>query len=1439
MTSITLSSTTEGDFYAYIKTSSKNADIGYNLTDSWDWIKMFVTNLPLCQIVSFNPPPSILFSRGTTLQTTIQVKNNSSTPRSFWIGLSFAHETATDTNWPIGYYDIEPIQTDEIPSGVTTTKTLTFTLHKNLIPGQYYAIARTWEKFNDQLYRMEGPIDNTSYYDDWITAGHIGLASFSLGQYESTANSYIEQLRDAVRVLLFKGADITDKYRNGQKPLYYFSAGVEGDVPTSPPFHFGVDGSFLMDLSDIFAITPEGQDSGWVTVWIDAGVSLGTPTCGTTNFKVNHGITYNSFNFAERAIADDRRNLSTELAIPLISVSLIDFSPSSGWSVPRIDWTGDWEQGVTVTGSSTGYIRFEVRLNAVIIAFANAEKRYKESSTRTTGEFARLLTEEFRSVFSQNLFRPATWDDGDWEIFSHQREVPLQLSRIWKEEEKVAHYFLINVPLNASKLQVQTTGGSGNADLYVKIGDRPVSINAGGYNKKSDNPNNTEDITILPPELEPGSWFIMIPTKNSYNDLQLLARITMSVPPSVPIATDPTNVTNSSFIANWNRVDGAAGYKLDVGANNIFSSYVEGYQNLDVGNVASQSVTGLSPEHQYYYRIRTYNDSGTSDNSNTISVKTLAIEMPPSAPSATAATNITISSFKANWNSVDGATGYCLDVSTNNSFSSYVSGYNNLNVSNVNSKDVTNLNSDQTYYYRVRAYNNGGTSDNSNTISVKTLATEMPPSYTVMTWDFENSIGDWINWGGGAADVSLSTEQALSGTHSLKAVGKNDHQQINVRNDVYKDLKEGDILIFYVWISTADLALINGGLIFWQDGPGWSWHSSAWIGKSAFTADGWSTFKVSIPAIADPLRTFGFQIQDVDAASTPTIYIDDITVRRILPPGEIIVIDCYKDDFYTSLTGPDDGYLQLRSYAYNENGKPDDDNDLSAKMWFAWDKNFMYFFEEVIDDIISVSGTSTWNNDGVEFRFDPQPTDSVINSVVWSPFSMTALDTTGGENGQTTITHSARKLTTDGYIIEIAIPWIDIVSGKETIDVGVGNLFGFAVQNDDNDNTIGRRDATIQWAAVLSDGVWNTPKYCGTVKFLDGNKLQFIPSNNMTGKTNLIPYDGSDYIKPPFLATDANKDDFYASLTGPNDGYLQLRSYAYNENGKPDNDADLSAKMWFAWDENWLYFYEEVKDDIISMSGTENYLNDGVEFKFDPQPTDSVTNSIVGLKMTALDTTGGKNGQTTIPNSASKLTADGYVIEIAIPWSDIVSGTETIDVGVGNIFGFAVQNHDNDNTIGKRDATIQWAAVLSDGVWNTPKYCGTVKFLKGNKLQFIPTNNMTDKTNLIPYDGSDYNHPIVDNIKEISLPLLFSLKQNYPNPFNPLTTFTYELPKESYVQFIIYDITGRLIKTLVSEKQPAGYYQMSWDAGQLGSGIYFYRISAGSFDDIKKCLLIK
>lgn len=101
-----------------------------------------------------------------------------------------------------------------------------------------------------------------------------------------------------------------------------------------------------------------------------------------------------------------------------------------------------------------------------------------------------------------------------------------------------------------------------------------------------------------------------------------------------------------------------------------------------------------------------------------------------------------------------------------------------------------------------------------------------------------------------------------------------------------------------------------------------------------------------------------------------------------------------------------------------------------------------------------------------------------------------------------------------------------------------------------------------------------------------------------------------------------------------------------------------------------------------------------------------------------------------------------------------------------------------------------------------------------------------------------------DNTK---VPGEFRLYQAYPNPFNPSTTIAYELPEKSHVLLTVYDVLGREVRTLVDQNEPAGSYRLIFDASNIPSGVYFYRLvvsgvgptSAGGFADAKKFMVLK
>lgn len=89
------------------------------------------------------------------------------------------------------------------------------------------------------------------------------------------------------------------------------------------------------------------------------------------------------------------------------------------------------------------------------------------------------------------------------------------------------------------------------------------------------------------------------------------------------------------------------------------------------------------------------------------------------------------------------------------------------------------------------------------------------------------------------------------------------------------------------------------------------------------------------------------------------------------------------------------------------------------------------------------------------------------------------------------------------------------------------------------------------------------------------------------------------------------------------------------------------------------------------------------------------------------------------------------------------------------------------------------------------------------------------------------------------VPRVFSLEQNYPNPFNPSTTVRFALPVPGMVLLRVYNVLGDVVTTLVSGERPSGSYAVTWDASNAASGLYFYRLSAGKFDETKKMLLVR
>jgi hypothetical protein len=142
-----------------------------------------------------------------------------------------------------------------------------------------------------------------------------------------------------------------------------------------------------------------------------------------------------------------------------------------------------------------------------------------------------------------------------------------------------------------------------------------------------------------------------------------------------------------------------------------------------------------------------------------------------------------------------------------------------------------------------------------------------------------------------------------------------------------------------------------------------------------------------------------------------------------------------------------------------------------------------------------------------------------------------------------------------------------------------------------------------------------------------------------------------------------------------------------------------------------------------------------------------------------------------------------------------------------------------------------------------------------SKIGFVKGNGTTTQSHAYAFTDSKTSGKVFYRLKQTDYdgkfeysktvevqagtPKAFALMQNYPNPFNPSTVISYQLPVSSQIILKVYDVLGREVKTLVNEHKVAGSYTANFDASKYASGVYFYRLQAGSFVQTKKMLLVK
>ena len=538
------------------------------------------------------------------------------------------------------------------------------------------------------------------------------------------------------------------------------------------------------------------------------------------------------------------------------------------------------------------------------------------------------------------------------------------------------------------------------------------------------------------------------------------------------------------------------------------------------------------------------------------------------------------------------------------------------------------------------------------------------------------------------------------------------------------------------------------------------------------------------------------------------------------------VIDGVQDPVWKTL----DWNFQT-SYDNSDPTSWDDWLDLFGAHKLMYDDDYVYclFWTQDDDPVGNDADVNNYERNGVELYFDGDYSRDMSGNITFPDHHLTFRhehigdeansdwDVEPAQNGLSIDTSDIEwKFVDDdnmiGYWFELKVP-VDVIEIPNT----AGSIIGLEFQQNDNDGN--GREAISKWWLDDGDSSWQYAGTWGTGELTD----RVVDDKFLIMK---VPAGSAPVV-------DGELDDVYlagTSATTNNFGNISIDSPVY-----PDDFSDAFFRCYLLYDDDYLYGFFDVYDDdpVGNDDAVNDYERNGVELYIDGDNSKDCSGTVsfpdhhitfrhehIGNEANSdWDLEPAQNGVSIDTSDIEWKIMDftkvvgqddfeviGYSVEFKIP-------IEVLDMPntEGSIIGFELQQNDNDGS--GRDVITKWWLNEGDSSWQYACTWGTA-ILGGEAVVGV-------------------------NEKPAPIPTKFELSQNYPNPFNPSTKIAFSVAKAGLVTLKVFNLLGQEIATLVNEHLATNTYEVDFNAGNLPSGVYLYRVTTGNASITKKMMLLK